>query len=355
MRLRWSPWSVSAGLVAYGAALAVCAGCARKTPETSPARSFVPAAKLEPVRSAHILAGEARALKQGRFSGGVAAVNVPRPLSPAEIESPGLLEPPDIAHIRDGLSGRISAGLKQYAAGVKQRELRSAEIAIRQERDRRSGELEARLAELNERLAAETMDARRKGAAERAGLQFDIAVLKVQSGAAPGSTDEVVRQIAGKESRLAEIDKRVEAEIGQIEARRRESERAARAAWDSEMDDFAARHRARALVLAEQQERARAALLGETVESFVADLSVDGIRMPSAARSPGPPPTSAAAREEAVKRQLARAGDRMEARIRQDAVTASSLARASQPRKGARDAGGAVTARAASYVGGGEH
>ena len=118
MRLRWSPWSVSAGLVAYGAALAVCAGCARKTPETSPARSFVPAAKLEPVRSAHILAGEARALKQGRFSGGVAAVNVPRPLSPAEIESPGLLEPPDIAHIRDGLSEVDPEGAAVYAANA---------------------------------------------------------------------------------------------------------------------------------------------------------------------------------------------------------------------------------------------
>ncbi len=354
MQPRWSPWPVSAGLVAYGAALAVCAGCARKTPETPPAKSFVPAAKLEPVRSAHIFAGEARALKQGRFSDGAAEVTVPRPLTPTEIESPGVLEPPDIAHIRDGLSGRISAGLKQYAAGVKQRELRSAEIAIRQERDRRNGELEARLAELNERLAAETMDARRKGAAERAGLRFDITVLKAQSGAAPGSTDETVRQIAGKEHRLAEIDKRVEAEIGQIEARQRESERAARAAWGSEMDEFAARQRAQALERAEHREQARTALLGESVESFVADLSGDVTRRPSATHSPGPA-SAAAAREESLKRRFARTVDRIDSRIRQDAVTASSLARASQPRKGARDAGSAVTARAASYVGGGKY
>lgn len=330
MHLRQTPNALQI-VRTVAAGIAVCclgAGCSRAPQK--PSAVLAPPADLSIVARSHLFAGQLATLQRPQSLSRQKPPGVPAPVPLSALSEAHPLQAPDFSRIERGLRGRLALVNSRYAASVRQREERSAQVAIRQAREKLTHEMDDKRQELKDRFSKDIIDAQLQGADEKRKVLFEMAILRSKIRVTPGGEVAALQQkLDASQARVDAIEQTVHQSVSRIRQEYQANLKALDEDLDRQMEEVQKEQLSEARQRADRLASERAESTTRTVSSFMSGLGQQpGAPAPSLSTVPRKPPASPPSAPEATIQEFQRVARLLRTKIEADASLSVKLARA---------------------------
>lgn len=330
-------------------------GCARAPKQTTPS-AILPSIDLSEVAKAHLFAGELPMLRNPQALSLQTRLPVPGQVPLLDLSEAQPLSESEIGRIERGLKGRLALVNSRYAASLREREERSAQVAVRQAREKLAPEIDQRRQQINQDFAKKIVNAQLASADEKRKLLFEISILRSQIRALPGGDSAALQQkLNDKQARVEAIAKTVAQNVGGIRRQHQLDLKQVEEDFEAEIAALEKREMAQARERAEQLASQRAEATLNSVNSFVSALGRRHTDVTQSAGKLSIPPSvrgSVASNSSVLVRDFQSSAQKLRAKIVEDARISESVVEASAPLRRGGATKKAVTNRASHLVSG---